>query len=171
MVPDPLHPAVVHFPMALAALLPLAAVLALWAIHRGGRALHVWAVPVALAALLTGTAWLSLETGEEEEDRVEAVVSEAALHEHEEAAERFLLFAGLLTVVAGVGLAGGALGSAGRILATVGTLGVLAAGIQVGSLGGELVYTHGAGAAYVDGPTGGDAAARRSEETEHDDGG
>lgn len=171
MLPDPLHPAVVHFPMALAALLPLFALVALWAIRRGGRALYVWAVPVAMAGLLTGTAWLALETGEQEEDRVEAVISEAAIHDHEEAAERFLLFAGVLTLVTGVGLAGGTLGSAARLLATVGTVGVLAAGIQVGSLGGELVYTHGAGAAYVDAPSAGDMPARRDGDREHDDDG
>ncbi len=151
MIPDPLHPAVVHLPLALGALVPLAAVVALWAIHRGGRVLHVWAVPLALAALMTGGAWLALETGEEEEERVEDVVAESAIHEHEEAAERFLLFSGILTVLAGVGLAGGTLGSAARLLATVGTVGVLAAGVQVGGLGGELVYEHGAASAYVDG--------------------
>ncbi len=170
MFPDPLHPAVVHFPMALAALLPLSALVALWAIHRGARPLHAWAVPVALAALLTGSAWLALETGEQEEDRVEAVVAESAIHEHEEAAERFLLLAGVVTLVAGLGLVGSTLGSAARILATVGTVGVLVAGIQVGSQGGELVYVHGAASAYVDAPAAVDAPAdgeEHDEPTEH----
>jgi len=152
MLPDPLHPAVVHFPLALAVLLPLSAVVALWAIRRGARPLSAWAVPFALAVLLTGSAWLALETGEREEEAVEAVVAESALEEHEEAAERFLLFAGALTLVAGMGLAGGTLGSAARILATAGTVGVLVAGISVGARGGELVYVHGAASAYTDAP-------------------
>ncbi len=166
MLPDPLHPAVVHFPMALSALLPLSALVALWAIHRGARSRHAWAVPVALAASLTGSAWLAIETGENDEERVEAVVAESAIHEHEEAAERFLLFAGVLTLVAGVGFAGGTLGSAARILATVGTVGVLVAGVQVGSKGGELVYVHGAGSAYADAPAG---PARTPAGEEHDE--
>lgn len=148
MLPDPLHPAVVHFPIALAALLPLSALVALWAIRRGARPLHAWALPVAFAVLLSGSSWLALETGEAEEDRVEAVVPEAAIHDHEEAAERFLLLAGVVTLVSLVGLAGGTVGTAGRLLATVGTVVVLAAGVQVGRAGGELVYHYNAGAAY-----------------------
>lgn len=171
MLPDPLHPAVVHLPMALVALLPFVALVALWAIHRGARPLHAWAVPLALAALLTGSAWLALETGEREEDRVEEVVSESVLHEHEEAAERFLVLAGVLTLVAGVGLAGGTVGSAARILATVATIGVLVAGVQVGSLGGELVYVHGAASAYTDaqvGPASADGGEESEEREERD---
>lgn len=150
MLPEPLHPIVVHAPLALAGLLPLFAVAALWAIRRGARPLQAWAVPLALAGIMTGGAWVALETGEEEEERVEAVVPEAALHEHEEAAERFLLVAGVLTAVAGVGLVGGTLGSAARALATVGTVGALVAAIQVGSKGGDLVYVHGAASAWVE---------------------
>lgn len=172
MLPEPLHPAVVHLPMALVALLPVAAIVALWAIHRGARPLHAWAVPLAFAVLLTGSAWLALETGEQEEERVEEVVSESVLHEHEEAAERFLVLAGVLTLVAGVGLAGGTVGSAARILATVGTIGVLVAGVQVGSLGGELVYVHGAASAYTDAQVGSASAdgGEESEEREERDG-
>ena len=35
MLPDPLHPAVVHFPIVLVFLVPIAAVLAVWVIRRG----------------------------------------------------------------------------------------------------------------------------------------
>ena len=149
MLPEPLHPAVVHLPLALAVLLPVFALLALWAIHRGTSARLAWSVPLVLAALMTGSAWVALRTGESEEDRVEEVVSEAAIHEHEEAAERFLLLAGVVTILAGAGLARGTLGSAGRILTTAGAVAVLAAGVQVGARGGELVYTHGAALVYA----------------------
>lgn len=149
MLPDPLHPAVVHFPMALAALLPLSALVGLWAIRRDGRATHIWAVPLALAVLLTGTGWLALQTGEQEEERVEEIVGDDPIHEHEEAAERFLLLSGVVTLLFGAGLAKGTLGSSARLLATVGSVAVLAAGIQTGHAGGELVYGHNAGAAYT----------------------
>jgi hypothetical protein len=151
MLPSPLHPAVVHFPIVFSVLLPIAALLALWAIRRGVAPLRAWAFPLVLAAGLTGSAWVALQTGEAEEERVEAFVSEAAIHEHEEAAERFLLFAGVVTLVAGAGLLGGAVGSAARIVATAGTVLVLLAGYQVGRAGGELVYEHGAASAYVSG--------------------
>lgn len=159
MSPDPLHPAVVHFPIVLVVLLPLVALGALWAIRRGAPARWAWAVPVAVAAALTVSAWVAVETGEAEEERVERVVSEAALHEHEEAAERFLVLSGVLVLLTATGLAGGTLGRAGRLLSTVGALGLIAAGVQVGAAGGELVYRHGAADAYVRTASGPGAAA------------
>ena len=51
MLPDPLHPAVVHFPIVLMVLLPFVAASALWAIRRGARPVRAWAVPVGAAAL------------------------------------------------------------------------------------------------------------------------
>lgn len=149
MIPSPLHPAVVHFPLVLAFLLPISALGALWAIRRGARPLRAWALPVVVAAALVGSAWAAVETGEAEEERVEAAVSEQILHEHEEAAERFLVVAGLVLVVAGAGLLGGTTGTAARLLATAGSVVALAAGVSVGAAGGELVYRHGAAQPYV----------------------
>jgi uncharacterized membrane protein len=154
MLPDPLHPAIVHFPLVLVFLLPISALAALWAIRQGARARRAWAVPLVVAAALAGSAWLALETGEAEEDRVESVLAEGTLHEHEEAAERFLLFSAVTGVVAAVGLAGGTLGTAARILVTVASFGLVVAGVQVGAAGGELVYRHGAASAYVQGTSG-----------------
>ena len=149
MFPDPLHPVVVHFPIVLAVLLPIFAGGAVWAIRRGTRYRRAWALPFALAAALAASGWVAVRTGEAEEDRVEAVVGEAVLHEHEEAAERFLVLSGLVLLVAGVGLFGGNVGSAGRFLATAGSVGLLVAAVQVGKAGGELVYVHGAAEPYV----------------------
>jgi uncharacterized membrane protein len=165
MVPDPLHPAVVHFPIVLAVLLPLVALGALWAIRRGTSARAAWAVPLIVAGALAVSAWVAVQTGEADEDRVENVVSERVLHEHEEAAERFLVLSGVLFLVAAVGLAGGTLGTAGRVLATAGTLGLVWAGVEVGAAGGELVYRHGAAGAYTQpaADAGADRGAERSE--------
>ncbi|MGD8280615.1 MAG: hypothetical protein PVJ80_01305 [Gemmatimonadota bacterium] len=149
MLPDPLHPAVVHFPMAFAVLLPISAAIALWAIRRGAKPLYTWAVPLGLAVALTASSWVALETGEAQEDRVEAVVPEAALHQHEEAAELFLVLSGIVMLVAAGGLMGGTLGTASRFVALAGSLAVTAAGIQVGHAGGKLVYEYGAAQAYV----------------------
>lgn len=166
MLPDPLHPAVVHFPMVLVFLVPIAAVLAVWAIRRGADPRRIWAIPLTLAAALALSAFVALRTGEAEEDRVEAVVPEAAIHEHEEAAERFLVLSGVLLLVAGAGLVRGDLGRAARLVTIVGSLGLIVAGVQVGAEGGELVYEHNAGSAYTDGAT---AAARGPALHESDD--
>lgn len=149
MIPNPLHPAVVHFPIVLGVLLPISAIVALWAIRAGARPARAWVVPVVFAAAVVASAWVAIETGEAEEDRVEAVVGEARLHEHDEAAERFLVVSGLVLLVAAVGLTGGTLGSAGRLLASAGSVGVLVLGFLVGKAGGELVYRHGAAQPYV----------------------
>ncbi|HEX6134662.1 MAG TPA: DUF2231 domain-containing protein [Longimicrobiales bacterium] len=153
MLPDPLHPMVVHFPIVLVVLLPFFAVGALLMIRRGSAPRRIWALPLLVAAALVASAFVALRTGEAEEDRVERIVSEDALHAHEEAAERFVVLAGVLLLVATAGLAGGALGTAARGLTAAGALGLVIAGVQVGRAGGELVYEHGAANAYVDAQT------------------
>lgn len=160
MLPDPLHPAVVHLPVALMVLLPLFALGALWAIRRGTPPLKAWGLVVGLTALLLASSWLAVETGEQQEDTVEAVVSEGAIHTHEEAAEIFFWMAGGVLLLAGAGLVGGRVGTTARIAATAATLALVVAGWRVGHTGGELVYVHGAASAYVDGS----AADRRISE-------
>lgn len=149
MLPNPLHPAVVHFPIVLAILLPLVVLGAIWAIRRGSRPGRAWAIPLAVAALLAVSAFVSLRTGQAEEERVETVVTETALHEHEEAAERFLVLSGVLLLVAVVGLGRGVVGTSARLVTAAGSVLLLAAGVQVGAAGGELVYRHNAGSVYA----------------------
>jgi hypothetical protein len=151
VLPNPLHPAIVHFPVVLAFLLPISALWALWAIRRGAAPLRAWAVPLALSAALALSAWVAVETGEQQEDKVEQVVPSSALDTHEDAAELFLTLSGVLVLVAGAGLAPGVVGRSARVLATAGALGLVAAAAQVGHSGGELVYRYGAASAYTNG--------------------
>ena len=65
MLPNPLHPAVVHFPLVLAFLLPIFAIGAIWAIGRGARPRRAWSIPLAVALSLAASAWAAVETGEE----------------------------------------------------------------------------------------------------------
>lgn len=148
MIPYPLHPAVVHFPIVLAVVLPALAALVLWKIHDGGRA-RSWGYVALTAALLVGSGMVAKETGEDQEDKVEAVVPESALHDHEEAADAFLLVAWIVLGTALVGFAPGRAGTAGRLVAFAGTLALAWAGWRVGDLGGKLVYQHGAASAYT----------------------
>lgn len=159
MWPEPLHPAIVHFPVVLVVLLPLFGLGALWAIRRGSEPLRAWGLVVGLAALLLVSSFAAVRTGEAQEDRVEGILSERVIHEHEEAGERFLWLAGGVFLLAALGLAPGKVGGAARGAATVGMLTALGFGVQVGRSGGELVYTHGAAQAYVDEGTGAAADA------------
>ena len=152
MLPDPLHPAVVHLPIALAILIPGLAILGIFLIHKGFLPSRGWALIVLLPAVLVGSGWLALETGEEQEERVERVVAERHIETHEEAAERFLLLAGIGLLASAAGLLPRGRGALGRVAGTLATLAVLAAGVSVGHSGGELVYKHGAASAYVESP-------------------
>ena len=59
MLPNPLHPAIVHFPVVLAFLLPIFALGALWAIRRGARPRRAWAIPLAASLALAASAWVA----------------------------------------------------------------------------------------------------------------
>lgn len=178
-LPFPLHPAIVHFPIALSVLLPFFAVGAIWAIRRGTRPRLAWGVTTALFAALSLSSWVAVETGEQQDERVEEVVAEAPIHSHEEAAEAFLLFSLGMLGVAAVGLVPGRVGNGARLLGALGSVALLGAGYRVGHSGGELVYQYGAASAYTSGATverggevvrepGGDGA-RASAKREDDD--
>ncbi|MBW2294435.1 MAG: hypothetical protein JRG89_14430 [Deltaproteobacteria bacterium] len=149
MFPDPLHPALVHFPIVLAVLAPFLAAAAAWAIYSGRLSGRSWVGIVILQVLVAGTAWIATETGENEEDRVERVVSERYIEEHEEAAERFLVLAALVVPLAAAGMLTGGVGAINRVLTIVLSLVALAAAGSAGHSGGELVYRHGAAMAYT----------------------
>lgn len=171
MLLDPLHPAVVHFPLVLAMLLPLFVAGSLWVIRGGVDPVRGWALPVALAAALAGSAWLAVETGEAEEDAVERAVPEEALHEHEEAGERLLLLSAALLVLAGGGLLRGPVGTGARYATALGTLVVAVAAVDTGEAGASLVYRHGAASVYVTPAavdTPGEVSDREHEEEEGD---
>jgi uncharacterized membrane protein len=150
MLPDPLHPAVVHLPLALAAITPLFAALTLLAIRSGRIPPASWLLVVLLQALLVGGAWLAHETGEEDEERVEKVVDEDLIEEHEEASDWVLWMGAAGLAAALLGLAGGRTGGWARAGALAISLLTLAAAVRTGHLGGELVYRHGAANAYLE---------------------
>jgi uncharacterized membrane protein len=149
VLPDPLHPAVVHLPIALAVLMPLLAGVGTFAIANGFVPARTWLVAVLLQVSLAGSAWLAVETGEADEERIERIVAEQHIEAHEEAAERLLIAAGVATLLVAAGLLPDRLGSACRVIGTLASLGVLAAAVAVGHSGGELVYRHGAANAYT----------------------
>ena len=149
LIPDPLHPAVVHLPIALVLLLPLVAIGALVAIRRGARPVVAWGLTLLVLASLVASASVATETGERQEERVEEIVGDAPMHAHEEAAEAFLMLAFGVLVIATPGLRRGAIGRMARMAGLAGAFGLVGAGWNVGHSGGALVYQHGAAAAYA----------------------
>ena len=154
----PLHPAVVHLPLALALLLPPAALGAAWALWTGRLRARAWFAVVALQALLLAGGLVARQTGSSDEERVEAVVQESAIERHEALADQFLWMAGaaLLVMLVVPFAPGPALARGAAVAAVFATVVVLGAGYRVGHAGGELVYVHGAASAF----TGARAAAQ-----------
>ncbi len=167
----PIHPMVVHLPIALAILMPLVAGGLALAIARGWARPRAWLAVVAGQALLLGSGFVALRTGEGDEERVERFVAEAVIEQHEATSEVFMLGAGVvfaLTVLAML-LAKWPWSTWLRMLSTLGTLSVVLLGFRVGRSGGELVYVHGAAAAFA--APGGTAApgVKLGTERDHDD--
>lgn len=150
MLPDPLHPAIVHFPVVLATILPLVALLGFLAVGRGTAPRKAWGYVTLAAFLLFASAFVAVKTGENEEDRVEEVVDHDTIHEHEEKGERLQLMAGIGLLVIAAGLSGGGLGRIARPIGLLASLAIAGQAYLTGDSGGELVYKHGAAAAYVD---------------------
>ncbi len=170
-MPDPLHPAVVHFPLALAVLAPFLAIPLAVLILRGTVPARAWLAASLVFVLLAGSAWAAVETGEDQEEAVEEVVSGRVIHEHEEAAEALLVGAGILAALSLLGLASGRLGGVARAGAALASVAVLVLAVRTGGSGGELVYEHGAAAVYVTGTDASVTGDRRPEREsrEHDD--
>ncbi len=147
----PLHPAVVHLPIGLAVAWPLACAVLLLALARGWLPARAWWGAVGLGALLAAGALAAVETGEDEHEVVEDVVSHDLVEEHEEWGERVLwaAAAGLLLSLAGVRSSGRGVRAARWATLAVSLL-VLGGILQTGHLGGRLVYVHGAASAYVE---------------------
>lgn len=146
------HPKVVHLPMALAVLMPLIAgglSLAWW---RSWLPRRGWFLAIGLQAILLSSGIVGLRTGEAEEDRVERVVAERYIEEHEEAAEVFVWASGgvLAVMILAAALGSRRSGLPIAAAATLGTLLVLGLGYRTGQAGGGLVYQHGAAQAYAD---------------------
>ncbi len=149
MLPDPLHPMIVHFPIVLSVLLPIVAFGALYAIKGGARPMRAWGVAIAMSAALTASAWVAVETGEDQEERVEAVVGEAPLDAHASAGEALMVTSVAVLMVLALGLMPGDRGRLARYVGAAGTLVMGVMAYRVGHSGGELVYTHNAAAAYA----------------------
>jgi hypothetical protein len=139
MIPDPLHAAVVHFPIVFAMLLPCIATAAVITIRRGGSVRLWWGITLAVMLGLAASSFAAVRTGEAEEDRVERAVGELPLHAHEEAGERFLILTAALLVIGAAGLLPRRTGAAFRLLGAAAAAGVMVAGWQVGHTGGQLV--------------------------------
>ena len=169
------HPKLVHVPMALGVLMPLIATGLLVSWWRKWLPARSWVLAIALQAALVGSGVVALQTGEAEEERVERVVSENFIEEHEEAAEAFVWVSGgvLGVMFLALVLSRRRVGLTVAAAATLGTLVVFGLGYRTGQAGGALVYQHGAAQAFVSAGAGAHATTpdgiERHDEGDEDD--
>jgi len=156
----PLHPALVHIPLGLSVVMPLLAAAIGLALLKGWATKPMWLVVIALQAVVLVGGLAAMNTGEEEEEVVEKVVEERLIEEHEERAEAFVWSAGVTLALSSAVLVLGPqqVGAAALVTAAAAAV-TLGLGYGVGHSGGELVFKHGAAAAYAD-----DTASERSRE-------
>ena len=132
-----IHPAIVHFPIALGVVGALAAVAYLVFRKEWLR----WFAPVLLTIALLG-AGAAYFSGRSAEDRAEELkVPEHAIEEHEESAYWVLGLFGLASLLSWATHAK----RRGEWLSTLIAVMAAAAVLRTGYLGGELVFVHGAG--------------------------
>lgn len=169
----PWHPIVVHFPLVMAFLVPLGIAAVFVGRRRGPLQLRSWWLAVSLGGLLAVGSVVALNTGKNDEERVEEVVAGSALEDHEEAGEAFMwasiaLLAFLLPLPY---LRTRRLERLAAIVALAGGIAVSGLALRVGHSGGSLIYRHGAAVAYGGGTARGDSgvpssASRDGEERE-----
>jgi len=152
-------------------LLPLVALVAILVIRGRSSPRPIWAVVVVVGALLAGSTWLAVQTGEDDEEMVEEAVPEGPVERHEEAGERLLILSGLLAVVLAAGWTSGRYGAFFRYAGLGATILVAASGIATGHSGGTLVYQHNAARVYAQGVSlAGDETGRQGDHRETGDG-
>lgn len=145
----PLHPQLVHFPIALSFITPFIAIVVMVMLQKKKWPAMVWAMVVGLQVLTTVSGYVAMELGEDDEDVVEQVVGDKALHEHEEKAEMFVALSVAATAVSVAALWIKPTLQLYLMLATLAVMigqGVFA--VCAGHSGGELVYVHKAANAY-----------------------
>ena len=169
----PLHPALIHVPLGLSLVMPIIAAAIGFALLKGWATKPMWLVVIALQAVVLVGGLVAMNSGEDEEEVVEKVVDERFIEEHEERAEAFVWSAGITLALSAAVLVLGPqqVGIAAMVtaLAAAVTLGL---GYRVGHSGGELVFKHGAAAAYTGGVAAGageGVGASRSAADDDDD--
>lgn len=144
-IPDPLHPAIVHFPIVLILLGTMAAVAAVF--------IRRWHLPLLAAVLLTAGAlgaFAATWTGDSDQEMAGELSPDAEqiLEEHEEWGERTrnIAIAAALLAIASASIArfptvARGLGIASALAAMIASYAV----VETGHYGGLLVYKHGVG--------------------------
>jgi len=135
----PLHPLIVHLPLAFAIFTPLACLIA--GLRSGpGR----WSFFVLWMIVFAAVTYFTLRTGALEFDRIHDRIPESALVAHAEAGETVFYAVASVLLLSLFARGATRIQRALRIAALCLSFGVLSLSIRAGHLGAKLVYEHGA---------------------------
>lgn len=147
----PLHPAVVHIPIGLAIVLPILTLLFLFLFYKNKLTKISWIFIFILQLFITAGGYVAIETGEDEEDRVEKVVGHDLIEEHEHKAEDFMKISFVTLAVTAIPFfitkapILGAVFVANIAMQSLSLFYI----VQTGEMGGHIVYEHQAPKAYL----------------------
>ncbi len=144
----PLHPIAAHFPIVLGVILPVLALLMWWAIKKEYLQQKAWILVVFLALAYGVSSFVAVELGEKDEDKVEKVVSEKVIEEHEEAGELIPWVASGLFLISLAGFVPKK-SQHFRLALVVLSLAAIIPLANTGHTGGKLVYQYGAANAHL----------------------
>ena len=146
----PFHPLIAHFPLAITFILPVLILIFAYMIKISKITPRGWLIIVGLQLTLVVTGYVALESGENEEHHVEKVVAKEFINAHENAAE---IFVGSTVIALVISISAFFIKKEFQLPVQLGLFVVSLASCyfayNVGSLGGELVYKHGAAQAYT----------------------
>jgi len=146
----PFHPIIVHLPLALTFILPLLLLAFAYFIKSNKMSPSAWLIIIGFQAILAGSGYLALETGETDEKIAAKVVSKSLIHEHEEKAE---IFVGVTVLALVVSVAAFFIKKDLQFYLQLGVviLSLVACFLayRTGESGGELVYRYGAAGGHI----------------------
>ena len=144
----PLHPLIVHFPIALAIFLPILSITIFILFRNTVMYKKAWILVVLFSGIYAVTALIAEETGESEETKVERYVGESAMEKHEELGERIPKVSWVLFVLSIIPLITNKTILSQSIFIAASIAGVYPI-YQAGHSGAELVYKYGAANAHA----------------------
>jgi uncharacterized membrane protein len=139
MLDLPVHPIIVHFPIAIGCLLPLLMLLNIVAMRRWQWPQKTWWMIVAFQLIFLLSSIAAVEAGEWDEENRSAPMA-AGMADHEEWGEKVPIAAGVMLVLTLVPLFIRKRNHSMMIACIVGSAVVVVLLIKVGHTGGLLVY-------------------------------
>ena len=148
----PLHPMVVHLPLALAVFAPILMGILTWGVVRGKWRASTWWLAVLLQAIVFVSALTAANLGERDEEAVETIIAENVIEAHEEWGQKLVWASGLLLAASLVPFFFKKRAVPLAVVTAISLISLFVA-LKTGHSGGELVYRHGAAAAFSGGGT------------------